>query len=86
MREEERTDLLQTLPSGLVCVGERRPDDAARRGLGFLRRSRDGGGERRVDVVVDQALPHRAVARELHDLDVALLEIGKSQNGKCVLV
>ncbi len=38
----------------------------------FLGRAGDGGGEGGIDVVVDHALPHRAIARELDELDVAL--------------
>ena len=84
--EEERSDFLHALPAGIVVVRKRRPDDAARRGLGFLRRPGDGGCESGVGVVVDQAFPHRAVAGELDDLDVALLEIAERQDRQRILV
>ena len=52
----------------------------------LLGRAGDGGGEGGVDVVVDHALPHRAVARELDDLDVALLETAEREDRQRVLV
>src|SRR2546430_6712798 len=86
VRKEERANLLHTLPAGLVARGQRRPDDAARRRLEFLCRASDGGGEGGIDVVVDHALPHRAIARELDNLDVALLEVAERQDRERVLV
>src|SRR6266403_2632896 len=67
---EERADLLHTRPTGIVVVGQRRPDDAARRTFEFARGSRYGRGKAGVGIVVDDAFPHGAVARKFDDLDV----------------
>src|SRR3954469_1966921 len=86
MREEEGAYLAHALPAFLVRMRQRRPDDASRRGFRLLGGTGDGGRERRVDVGVDQALPHRAVAGAPDDLDVALLQAAEGENRQRVLV
>ena len=39
-----------------------------------------------VDVIVEQALPHRAVTGELQGLDVGLLETGECQDRERILI
>ncbi|MGY4332250.1 hypothetical protein ACVWWG_006667 [Bradyrhizobium sp. LB7.2] len=46
----------------------------------------DGGAEGRIRVVVDQALPHRAVACELDDPDVLLSQSGEGEHRERILV
>ena len=83
---EERAYFLDASPAGLVFVRQWRPDDAARRIFEFARRSGNRRGEAGIGIVVDDALPHRAIACELDDLDVLLGEARECEDGESILV
>ncbi len=86
MRIEERADLLHARPRCLVIRRKGRPDNAARRAFKLLGRPGHRRAERAVGIVIDEALPHRAVARELDDFDVLLRETGIGDDRERVLV
>ncbi len=81
-----RADLVQPRPAFLVGGRRRRIDDAARRGLDFLHLARNGRGDGGVDVVVDHALPHRAVAGELDQLHVVPGQPAERHHGEGILI